>query len=77
LSPETCRVTPLLIKKRNCCILLDLFHHYKAWCTEPQILKTVNMLIVYIFKTYFNIILVSTSRYLNSSLPFKFLISFS
>ena len=27
-------------KKRNCCILLDLFHHYKAWCTEPQILKS-------------------------------------
>ena len=26
-------------KKRKCCILLDLFHHYKAWCTEPQILK--------------------------------------
>jgi len=24
-------------KKRNCCFLLDLFHHYKAWCTEPQI----------------------------------------
>ena len=27
-------------KKRNCCIFLDLFHNYKAWCTEPQILKT-------------------------------------
>ena len=26
--------------KRNCCILLDLFHNYKAWCTEPQILNT-------------------------------------
>jgi len=25
-------------KKRNCCILLDLFHQYRAWCTEPQIL---------------------------------------
>ena len=27
-------------KKRNYCILLDLFHHYKAWCTEPQILNS-------------------------------------
>ena len=40
LSPETCRVKPLRIKKRNCCILLDLFHQYKAWCTEPQILNS-------------------------------------
>ena len=22
--------------------MLDLFHHYKAWCTEPQILKSRN-----------------------------------
>ena len=21
--------------------MLDLFHHYKAWCTEPQILKSM------------------------------------
>ena len=27
-------------KKRNCCILLDLFNQYKAWCTEPKILKS-------------------------------------
>ena len=40
LSPETCRVKPLRRIKRNCCILLDLFHYYKAWCSEPQILKT-------------------------------------
>jgi len=26
---------------RNCCILLDLFHYYKAWCSEPQILNCV------------------------------------
>ena len=31
LSPETCRVKPLRIKKNNCCILLDLFHHYTFW----------------------------------------------
>ena len=39
LSPETCRVKPLRRIKRNCCILLDLFHNYKTWCTEPQILN--------------------------------------
>jgi hypothetical protein len=38
-------------------------------------MNTVNMIIVCVFKVHFNIILVSTSRYLNSSLPFKFLIS--
>ena len=27
--------------KRNCCILLDLFHYW-AWCTEPQILSNAN-----------------------------------
>ena len=31
---------PLRRIKRNCCILLDLFHYYKAWCTEPQILNS-------------------------------------
>ena len=30
LSPETCRVKPLRRIKRNCCILLDLFHYYIA-----------------------------------------------
>ena len=32
-------VKPLRRIKRNCCILLDLFHYYKAWCSEPQILN--------------------------------------
>ena len=41
LSHETCRVKPLRRIKHNCCILLDLFHNYKAWCTEPQILNLV------------------------------------
>ena len=40
LSPETCGVKPLRRIKRNCCILLDLFHNYKAWCTVPQILNS-------------------------------------
>ena len=40
LLPETCRVKLLRRKKRNCCILLDLFHYYKAWCSEPHILNS-------------------------------------
>ena len=45
MSPETCRVKPLRIKKRNCCILLELFHQYKAWCMEPQILNRENSVV--------------------------------
>ena len=36
LSPETCRVKPLRRKKRNCCILLELFHYY----TQPEFSAT-------------------------------------
>ena len=51
LSPETCRVKPLRRMKQNCCVLLDLFHNYKAWCTEPQILNTI------ILRTFYFIVL--------------------
>ena len=47
LSPETCRIKPLRRIKRNCCILLDLFHNYKAWYTEPQILRPVSCCLVW------------------------------
>ena len=35
-----CEISPTRCNNCNCCILLDLFHNYKAWCTEPQILNS-------------------------------------
>ena len=40
LSPETCRVKPLRRIKTQLLHLVGLIHYYKAWCSEPQILKT-------------------------------------
>ena len=53
LSPETCRVKPLRRIKRNCCILLDLFHNYKEWCTEPQILNSFEGFCLFVYLCMF------------------------
>ena len=40
LSPETCRVKPLRRIKRNCCILLDLFHYFiMEWGSSTSVEK--------------------------------------